>query len=265
MALWEAILLGVVQGLTEFLPVSSSGHIELGKALLGVEEAGLAFSVVVHGATAMSTLVVFRKDISALLVGLPSPGEKGKESRSFAGRILLSMVPLAFVYVLFMDEIEAKLDGEIGAVGVALMVTAGLLFWAQRGGRSGGKLGAIQVLIIGCAQAVAVLPGISRSGATISTSLLLGVDRTEAARFSFLMVLPPILGATALEIMDLVSGPAEVAAVSAPALLAAALAAFFSGWWACRKMMDLVKRNGLNGFAVYCALAGLTALILDWT
>lgn len=264
MDLWEAILLGIVQGLTEFLPVSSSGHIELGKALLGIEEAGLVFSVVVHGATALSTLVVFRKDIWDLLIGLPAKGVAGADSRLFAGKILLSMAPLAVVYVLFMDQIEAQLDGHIGAVGAALMVTSLLLFLAQRGGRSGGRLGAVQVLVIGCAQAIAVLPGISRSGATISTSLLLGVDRSEAARFSFLMVLPPILGATALEIKDLWVEPSLASAVSIPALIAAAVAAFLSGWWACRKMMELVKRNGLNGFAVYCALAGALALALSF-
>ncbi len=263
MDLWEAILLGIVQGLTEFLPVSSSGHIELGKALLGIEEAGLVFSVVVHGATALSTLVVFRKDILALVMGLPAKGEAGAEARSFAGKILLSMAPLAVVYVLFMERIEAQLDGHIGAVGAALMVTALLLFLAQRGGRSGGRLGPVQVLIIGCAQAVAVLPGISRSGATISTSLLLGVDRSEAARFSFLMVLPPILGATALEVKDLFVDPSLASGVSVSALIAAAIAAFFSGWWACRKMLELVKRNGLNGFAVYCALAGALAWVLS--
>jgi undecaprenyl-diphosphatase len=264
MSLWEAVLLGIVQGLTEFLPVSSSGHIELGKVLLGIEEAGLEFSVVVHGATALSTLVVFRKDIEGLLKGLPAQGDEGREARSFAGRILLSMAPLAVVYVFFMEDIEARLDGHIGAVGVALMVTALLLFWAQRGGRSGGRLGPLQVLVIGSAQAIAVLPGISRSGATIATSLLLGVDREEAARFSFLMVLPPILGATALEIKDLWLEPSLASAVSVPSLIAAAAAAFLSGWWACRKMLEWVKRNGLNAFAVYCALAGALALALSF-
>jgi undecaprenyl-diphosphatase len=263
MSLWEAIILGIVQGLTEFLPVSSSGHIELGKALLGIEEAGLVFSVVVHGATALSTLVVFRNDIWDLVTGLPAKGGAGTEARSLAGRILLSMAPLAVVYVLFMDQIEAQLDGHIGAVGAALIVTSLLLFMAQRGGRRGGRLGPLQVVVIGCAQAIAVLPGISRSGATISTALLLGIDRSEAARFSFLMVLPPILGATALEIKDLWLDPSLASGVSIPALCAAAGAAFFSGWWACRKMLELVKRNGLNGFAVYCALAGALALAIS--
>jgi len=262
MELWEAILLGVVQGLTEFLPVSSSGHIELGKALLGVQEAGLAFSVVVHGATAMSTMVVFRKDIVGLLTGLPSAGEPGRNAREFAGLVLLSMVPLAVVYVFFMEDLEARLDGHIGAVGAALLVTAGMLAWAQRAGRMGGKLGPAAGFLIGCAQAIAVLPGISRSGATISAALLLGVDRTEAARFSFLMVLPPILGATALEIKDLVADPSAAGSVSMAALCAAAVAAFLSGCWACKQMIGLVQRNGLNGFAVYCALAGLLAVAL---
>lgn len=264
MELWEAILLGLVQGLTEFLPVSSSGHLELGKALLGIDEGGLAFSVVVHGATALSTIVVFRKDIWGLVTGLVGSGPQGRESRGFAGLVLLSMSPLAVVYVLFMDEIEARLDGSLTAVGAALLVTAALLFWAQRRGRSGAAVGPRQAFVIGCAQAVAVLPGISRSGATIAAALLLGVDREEAARFSFLMVLPPILGATALEVLDLMDPTiAADIPVSVAALVLAALAAFVSGWWACRTMISLVKRNGFNGFAVYCALAGIAALVIS--
>jgi len=258
----EAFLLGLVQGLTEFLPVSSSGHLELGKALLGVEEGGLAFSVVVHGATAMSTIVVFRRDISALVLGLFKSGEVGASSRVFASLVLLSMVPVGIVGLLFKEDLESRLDGHLGAVGLALIVTALLLFWAQRRGREGGRVGALEAGIIGCAQAVAVLPGISRSGATISVALLLGVDREEAARFSFLMVLPPILGATLLEFRDLMDPAAQSGqAASAMALAMGALAAFLSGWWACRTMLAIVKRNGLNGFAVYCAVVGLAAII----
>ena len=258
----EAFLLGLVQGLTEFLPVSSSGHLELGKALLGVEEGGLAFSVVVHGATAMSTIVVFRRDISALVLGLFKSGEVGASSRVFASLVLLSMVPVGIVGLLFKEDLESRLDGHLGAVGLALIVTALLLFWAQRRGREGGRVGALEAGIIGCAQAVAVLPGISRSGATISVALLLGVDREEAARFSILMVLPPILGATLLEFRDLLDPAAQSGqAASAMALAMGALAAFLSGWWACRTMLALVKRNGLNGFAVYCAVVGLAAII----
>lgn len=263
MGVIEAFFLGLVQGLTEFLPVSSSGHLELGKALMGVEEGGLAFSVVVHGATAMSTIVVFRKDIQGLLVGLVSREEDGDAARQFAGLVLLSMVPLAAVYFSFKDLIEDRLDGHLGAVGWALLLTSGLLFWAQKKGKTGGRVGPLQAFVIGCAQAVAVLPGISRSGATISAALLLGVDREEAARFSFLMVLPPILGATALEIRDLMDPMnSGVESASSVALLVGAFAAFFSGWWACKTMISLVKRNGFNGFAVYCLLAGLTAILL---
>jgi len=263
MEIWEAILLGVVQGLTEFLPVSSSGHLELGKAILGIQDAGLAFSVVVHGATALSTIVVFRKDILRLVMDLPGASVEGTEARTFAAYVLLSMVPLAVVYVGFMDDLEARLDGHIEAVGAALMVTGGLLFWAHRSGRRGGRLGWLSVFLIGCAQAVAVLPGISRSGATISAALLIGIDRSEAARFSFLMVLPPILGATALEVVDLIREPTLLSSVSATALFAAALAAFFSGLWACQTMINLVKRNGFLGFAIYCALIGAIALGLS--
>ena len=264
MEIWEAILLGVVQGLTEFLPVSSSGHLELGKALLGIEDAGLAFSVVVHGATALSTIAVFRKDIVGLLVGLPRVSAEGEEARTFAAYVLVSMLPLAVVYVWFMDDLEARLDGHIEAVGAALLFTSGLLYWAHRSGHRGGRLGWLSVLLIGCAQAVAVLPGISRSGATISAALLLGIDRSEAARFSFLMVLPPILGATALEVVDLIREPALMSSVSATALVAAALAAFLSGLWACQTMINLVKRNGFIGFAVYCGVVGVLAIGLSW-
>ena len=260
----EAFLLGLIQGLTEFLPVSSSGHLEIGKALLGVDEGGLAFSVVVHGATALSTMVVFRRDIIEVVQGLFRRGEEGHAARKFAGLILVSMVPVGVVGLMFKDAIEARLDGHLGAVGAALMLTAVLLWWAQRRGREGVPVGWFQASVIGVAQAVAVLPGISRSGATISDALLLGVDRAEAARFSFLMVLPPILGATALEVKDLTEGAVEAAsAVSSTALLIGALAAFISGWWACRFMISLVKRNGFTGFAVYCAVAGLAALILS--
>ena len=258
----EAFLLGLVQGLTEFLPVSSSGHLELGKAVLGVDDGGLAFSVVVHGATALSTIVVFRRDIVSLVRGLFVSGEAGRTARGFAGLILLSMVPVGVVGLVFKDAIEARLDGHLGAVGAALLVTAALLFWAQRRGREGGRVGVLEAGIIGCAQAVAVLPGISRSGATISAALLLGVDREEAARFSFLMVLPPILGATLLEVKDLLDPAVEAGGAPTSALLIGAAAAFLSGWWACTAMMSLVKRNGFNGFAVYCAVVGLAALML---
>ena len=265
MGAFEAFLLGLVQGLTEFLPVSSSGHLELGKALLGVKEGGLAFSIVVHGATSLSTIVVFRKDIQHLLLGLVASGEFWNPARRFAGFVLLSMLPLAVVYFSFSDWIEARLDGHLASVGWALMFTSALLFWAQRHGKTGGKVGMVEAVIIGCAQAVAVLPGVSRSGATLSAALLLGVDREEAARFSFLMVLPPILGATALEIRDWMDPLHQVAgSMSTGALVVGAAAAFVSGCWACKTMISLVKRNGFNGFAAYCFLAGLTAVLFTY-
>ena len=168
----EAFLLGLIQGLTEFLPVSSSGHLELGKAVLGVDDGGLAFSVVVHGATALSTFVVFRRDIVSLVRGLFVSGEPGRTA-GFAGLILLSMVPVGVVGLLFKDAIEARLDGHLGAVGAALSSRRPCCSGAASG-RQGGRVGALEAGIIGCAQAVAVLPGISRSGATISAALLLG-------------------------------------------------------------------------------------------
>ena len=260
----DAFLLGLVQGLTEFLPVSSSGHLEIGKALLGVQGGGLAFGVVVHGATALSTVVVFRQDIWKLLSGVFRSGEAGSGPRRFAGLIVVSMVPVGVVGLLFKKTIEARLDGHLAAVGLALMLTAVLLYWAQRNGREGGRIGWLQAAVIGVAQAVAVLPGISRSGATIATALLLGVDREEAARFSFLMVLPPILGATVLEVKEwLMWTDPGATSISSSALMVGALAAFVSGWWACRFMISLVKRNGFTGFAVYCGATGLLLLIFS--
>ena len=190
----DALLLGLVQGLTEFLPVSSSGHLEIGKALLGVEGGGLAFSVVVHGATALSTVVVFRRDIASLLAGLFQAGTEGQVARRFAGLIVVSMLPVGVVGLLFKDAIEARLDGIWTRWVLALLFTAaGCWLGPNVMVAPVGRWGGCKRSWIGCAQAVAVLPGISRSGATIATALLLGVDREEAARFSFLMVLPPIL------------------------------------------------------------------------
>lgn len=214
MGIVEAIILGIIQGLTEFLPVSSSGHIELGKEILGVEVSDpLMFSVVVHAATALSTIVIFRKDIVEILKGLVR--FKWNDETKFTLLIIVSMVPAAIAGLFFEDQIEAFFSGNILLVGIMLLLTGLLLFLADRAQNTTKKVGFVGAILVGISQAIAILPGISRSGATISTSVLLGIDRSRAARFSFLMVVPLILGAALLdakkfkEISDLEDSHAE--------------------------------------------------------
>jgi undecaprenyl-diphosphatase len=270
---WESILLGLIQGLTEFLPVSSSGHLELGKALFGIENGGLAFTVLVHGATAMSTIVVFRADILQLLRDMLTRTAAGLQARKFAGWILLSMIPVGIVGFSARDFLEAHAEGQVGVVGAALLVTAALLWFAhsrhesfKANSTSDRPISTRTAIWMGLAQAIAIVPGVSRSGATISTGLLLGLSPATAARFSFLMVLPPILGMTALEVKDLLEAPAlldgQTSVTYAWHILAlGAAAAFISGLWACKWMMRGLIRGGLKGFAIYCAVAGFIALI----
>lgn len=255
----EALILGLVQGLTEFLPVSSSGHLELGKAILNVNpEKSLMFTVLVHGATVLSTIVVFYKDIWRLIKGLFA--FKWNEETSYVAKLLLSMIPVAILGVFFKDEIEGFFNGNIRFVGFMLIVTALLLVSTYLRKTNVRKIGFLDSLIIGVAQAFAVLPGVSRSGATISTGLMLGVKREFIARFSFLMVLIPILGAN---FKDLTSGEmtgnAEVGIVP---LLVGFLAAFISGLLACRWMINIVKKGNLIYFAIYCFIVGLIAIII---
>lgn len=260
----KAIILGIIQGLAEFLPVSSSGHIELGKVLLnfdpGDEEANLLFTVVVHFATVLSTVVVFRKDIWNLLVGLFQ--FKWNDETKFVAMILLSIIPVGIVYVTFKDQLEQLFTGNIVLVGAMLLVTGGLLFltrYAERRQAEGRSVNFTDALIIGVAQAVAVLPGISRSGSTISTGLLLGIDKAKIARFSFLMVLPPIIGAMLLDIKDFAEGEAPPMDVSL--LIAGFVAAFISGLLACTWMINLVKKGKLTYFAIYCFIVGIIAIL----
>jgi len=201
MSFIEAIVLGIIQGLTEFLPVSSSGHLELGKAVLGsVPEEGMLMTIILHFATALSTIVIFRKDIVQIFKGLFK--FKNNEELRFSLMIVLSMIPAAFVGVLLEDQIEGFFIGNLGLVGAMLIVTGGLLFVADRARATEGKVTITRSIIVGIAQAIAILPGISRSGATIGTSVLLGIDRQRAARFSFLMVVPLIFGAMAVKTKD---------------------------------------------------------------
>ena len=259
---WDALLLGIVQGLTEFLPVSSSGHLELGKVILGdtsVPEESLLFTVVLHFATALSTLVVFRKDVWQILRGLLS--FKWNEETRFSLKIVISMIPAAMIGFFLEEELESLFGGKIALVGTMLIVTAILLWLADRSKHTGKKVSFSNAFVIGIAQAVAVLPGISRSGATISTSVLLGNDKGKAARFSFLMVVPLILGKIAKDILD---GAITTESTQFGNLSIGFAAAFISGLFACTWMIKLVRNSKLTYFAIYCLLVGVLAIILSF-
>ncbi len=260
MTLIEALILGIIQGLTEFLPVSSSGHIELGTVLLGVESKdNLLFSVIVHCATALSTIVVFRKDIAAIFAGLFSL--EWNEGKDYAAKILLSMVPVLIIGLLFKDQVEAFFGGQVLFVGMMLLLTGTLLALTYYAKDQVGVVTYPKALLIGVAQAVAILPGISRSGATIATALLAGVDKSRAAKFSFLMVLGPIIGASLLELKDYLEAPAVTNAIGISSLVAGFLAAFVSGLLACQWMIAIVKRGKLIYFAIYCFVVGTVAIL----
>lgn len=258
----DAIILGIVQGFTEFLPVSSSGHLELGKALLGdqsIPEDSLLFTVVLHFATALSTVVVFRKDVWEIISGLFQ--FKWNKSTKFSLKIIISMIPATLVGLFFEEQIEAFFGGDIAFVGAMLLVTALLLWLADRSKHTGKKVAYSHALIIGISQAVAILPGISRSGATISTSVLLGNDKSKAARFSFLMVVPLILGKISKDIYD---GALSAESANLTNLGLGFIAAFICGLVACSWMITLVRKSKLTYFAIYCVVIGLTAITLSF-
>lgn len=254
----EALILGIVQGLTEFLPVSSSGHLEIGKHLLGADVTqSLEFTVVVHGATVLSTVVVFWKDIVSLFKSFFT--FKNNEETSFVWKIVISMVPVGIIGILFKDEVEQFFNGNLHFVGAMLIVTAVLLAVTMFVKNRGKHISYLDSFIIGIAQAVAVLPGISRSGATIATGLLLGNKKEEVAKFSFLMVIIPILGANLKELFSGEFGNNQD--ISAMVLVVGFIAAFISGLFACRWMINIVKRGNLYYFALYCLIIGSIALI----
>ena len=260
MSWFEALILGLVQGLTEFLPVSSSGHLAIGKALFGIESGDLRFEIIVHAATVLATIVVFRREIWQLLQGL-FKFKLNAETR-YILLILISMIPVFVVGMFFKDYVEAIFGEGLVVVGCALLVTALLLFLSETLGRrkakEGGPVTWKSALWMGLAQAVAVIPGLSRSGSTIATGLLCGVKKSEVAQFSFLMVLIPILGEAFL---DVVGGDAAVSTVGALPLAIGFLAAFVSGLFACRVMIALVKKARLKWFALYCVAAALFCLV----
>jgi len=258
----DSILLGIIQGLTEFLPVSSSGHLELGKAILGddsVPEESLLFTVVLHFATALSTMVIFRKDIYDILKGLFA--FKWNEDTQFVAKIALSMLPAAIIGFTYESEFAEMFGGNIKLVGFMLIVTALLLYLADKAKNTNKKVSFTNALVIGFAQAIAMLPGISRSGATISTSVLLGNDKSKAARFSFLMVVPLIFGKIAKDIM---SGDLTYDAQNFTSLSAGFIAAFVAGLLACTWMIKLVKKSQLKYFSFYCVIVEVIAIIVSF-
>ena len=271
----QALLMGVFQGLTEYLPVSSSGHLAIAGELLGVEdpEKIVMFTVAVHVATVMSTLVILRKEIWQLLKGLfhrpgsqtPSPyGIRSlNEEQNYVLNILVSMIPVGVVGMCFKDVVEEQFNS-LTVVGVCLLVTALLLAFSYFSRpRQKENLSVWDALIIGVAQAIAVLPGLSRSGSTIGTGLILGNKKESLAQFSFLMVIPPILGEALLDCVKIVKMGVEeaMAGISATSLVVGFVAAFAVGCVACKWMIDLVRRGKMIWFAVYCAVVGIAVLI----
>lgn len=272
----QALILGLVQGLTEYLPVSSSGHLELGKYLLGpeAEAGGLTFDIVVHVATVLSTLVILWKEVSWLFKGLFKWNGSLNDEQRYALLIIISMIPVGIVGLFFKDSIEEIFSGNvILVVGICLFVTALLLtlthFYQPK---EKENISPLHAFIIGIAQAVAVLPGLSRSGSTIATGLLLGNSRKKLAQFSFLMVIPPILGEALLDFKHIISPSQEyiaehmaefnAAPPTATALTIGFVAAFISGCFACKWMIALVKKCKLIYFAIYCAIVGAVALYI---
>ncbi|MDR2928139.1 MAG: undecaprenyl-diphosphate phosphatase [Cytophagaceae bacterium] len=263
MTWFEALILGIVQGLTEFLPVSSSGHLEIGKHLLNVEATdSLGFTVAVHGATVLSTLIVFRKDIAALFAGLFK--FKWNDETKYIAMIIISMLPIAIVGFTVKDSVEAIFQSPniMLIVGCMLLLTALLLTFAYFRKSNARKIGFLDALIIGVAQTIAIMPGLSRSGTTIATGILLGNKKGEVARFSFLMVLTPIIGENLLDIMKSapVSEAAAAGTTSVLPIVVGFIAAFAVGLLSCKWMVKLVREGKLIYFAVYCALVGVLAI-----
>ncbi|MGN1215523.1 MAG: undecaprenyl-diphosphate phosphatase [Candidatus Cryptobacteroides sp.] len=269
----QALLLGLVQGLTEFLPVSSSGHLMIFRELLGVNPEGfMDFTVAVHFATVLSTIVVFRKPILDILKGVFK--FRLNDQTDYALKIIISIVPVGIVGLFFKDKVEALFGDSLTVVGICLAITAVLLFLSDMFGKRpeavspSGKeprngISVLQAFVVGCAQALAVAPGLSRSGTTIATGLLTGVRRDVIAQFSFLMVLVPILGEQLLDLLDIATGEAVFGAgAGAAAIMAGSAAAFLSGLFACKAMVALVRRAKLSWFAAYCLAAAVLIFII---
>ena len=263
---FEALILGIIQGLTEYLPVSSSGHLPIGSTLFGLSgEENLTFTVAVHVATVLSTIVILWKEIVWLFTDLFK--FKWNEGTKYIVNILISMIPVGIVGLFFKDKVEAIFGSGLLVVGICLMITALLLafsYWAKP--RQRENISPLHAFIIGIAQALAVLPGLSRSGSTIATGLLLGNKKERLAQFSFLMVIPPILGEALLDVKDMAEMGVSQAMAGLPTLSLAVgfLAAFICGCLACKWMINIVKKGKLIWFAVYCAIVGTATVILNF-
>lgn len=263
MTWFEALILGLIQGLTEYLPVSSSGHLAIGSALFGIEgEENLAFTIIVHVATVLSTLVILWKEIEWIFKGL-FKFQMNDETR-YVINIIVSMIPIGIVGVFFKDKVEAIFGSGLLVVGCCLLVTALLLsFSYYYKPRQKEKISLKDAFIIGLSQACAVLPGLSRSGTTIATGLLLGNSKEKLAQFSFLMVIPPILGEALLDAIKMMKGKDIAGDIPAISLIVGFLAAFVSGCVACKWMINIVKKGKLIYFAIYCAIAGAVTLAIS--
>ncbi len=259
----QALILGVIQGLTEYLPVSSSGHLAIGAHLFGINGAdNLTFTVLVHVATVLSTLVILWSEIDWIVRGL-FKFEMNAETKYFIN-ILISMIPVGIVGVFFKDEVEEIFGSGLLVVGVMLLLTAALLIFSYYAKpRPKEHIGMKDAFIIGIAQACAVMPGLSRSGSTIATGLLLGNKKESLAQFSFLMVIPPILGEALLDVIKGLRGEEAFGGIDTLPLVVGFLAAFISGCFACKWMINIVKRGKLVYFGIYCAIAGLVTIALS--
>ena len=271
MTWFEALILGLIQGLTEFLPVSSSGHLEIGHAILGTAtEENLIFTVVLHVATVLSTLLVLWHEVAQLFKGTFTT-TKWNAEKDYVAKILVSCIPVFIVGMFFKEEVENFFGNGLLLVGICLLITSTLLFLSEYltkqrmrkqtdGAEVGHEVTYKDAVIIGIAQAIAVLPGLSRSGSTISTGLLCGVKKSAMAQFSFLMVLIPVLGEALLDTLDLLKGELVVELGWLP-MVVGFLAAFASGAAACKWMIGIVRRQKLTYFAIYCLAAGALAII----
>jgi undecaprenyl-diphosphatase len=255
---FEALILGLVQGLTEFLPVSSSGHLEIANAIFGIKPAeSFYFAIVVHGATVLSTLLVFWQEILKLIKGAVQ--FRMNEETNYIGKIVVSMIPVMIVGLFFKDIVEGMFSGNLVATGIEFLITALLLALAHFIRPKEKNISYLDSFIIGIAQAVAVVPAISRSGATIATGLLLGNKKEEITKFSFLMVLIPVIG---VNILEIAKGNTINGSLNIVVLFIGFTTAFISGYFACKWMINLVRKSKMIWFAIYCAIAGLLSILL---
>ncbi|MEM0999498.1 MAG: undecaprenyl-diphosphate phosphatase [Bacteroidota bacterium] len=262
----EALVLGIVQGLTEYLPVSSSGHLVVASSFMDVKDPdeNLTFAVLVHAATALSSIIIFRKAIGSILRDLIQ--FRWNSGTQYVAMLAAAALPVVIVGLTFEAELSALFEGNVALVGAMWLVTGALLLFTLYVKKHDRRLNFQNTFIIGIAQAIAVLPGISRSGATIATALLMKIDKAEAARFSFLVVIVPILGKAALDLKDLLGGEAAASGAASGLSTGVALigfsAAFVTGLAACQAMLSIVKRGKLHYFSIYCFALGILALLI---